>query len=364
MRAIFPISSGTTRRNLYQFSGYGTLLNSHVVCVKPVIQDLVFESQQEPPPHNTSFKPILGGNISLSSIPSGIIFDPDIGQFFTRSPHKGSSADQSVTFTCRLAYSTLMVAEEWPISMCVAGNKLNWTTGHEDSGRLNILGTRATSFLNDNLLMDPLSDVLVNYSGIPPLPFLNSSLNHINAPNQTLNYTVARIAGSNWTETENDLPSWTTFKAPEAYSEFHSVSISYCFPHFAAVDAPFIANGSLPNTEPALIRSNASSSPLDARNVTRQLGADGTPWSLTERGILQLQTSDTWKNYTSSNIGPELQHGAILSTTALDGTYGFGMGRSTFTPPISEAKDFGDYLGTYQGSPITATWGFPLEHVP
>jgi hypothetical protein len=330
LRAILPISSATIHENLNNYVGYATLLNSHVVCVKPVIEGLTFESKREE--NLVLIKPLISGRISLERVPSGIMFDPNAAKYIANMPvfNTTRGPTQFATFTCQMAPHNT-VADEWPISMCVAGNRLNLFSAALDEGRLNILGTRATSLLNETILLDPLSYVVVNYSGVPP--------------QSKSNLTTFRIASSNWTETEGDWPTWRTFKAPSTYPGFISVSISYCFSHFAGIDAPISANSSTPRIEPILSKSNTSSI-LDARQVVHQLGADGASGSLNDRGILSLQKDDSWASYTGTT-----------ETTVLDGTYGFGMQANHFTPPLFGPLDIGKYLDDYEGSPVSATWG-------
>jgi hypothetical protein len=330
LRALLPISSASIRENLNNYTGYATLLNSHVVCVKPIIQDLTFESRKEN--GLGLIKPLISGQISLGKVPSGIMFDPDAFDFISLLPSFNTTRGptQSITFICEMAPHQL-VADEWPISMCVAGNMLNYTNYIIDSGRLNILGTRATSLLNETILFDPLSYVMVNYSGVPPQSHTN--------------FTSFRIAGNNWTEIEGDWPTWRTFEAPSTYPDFKSVSISYCFSHFASIDAPISANSSTPNVEPTLSKSNISSN-LDAGQVVRQLGAGGASRSLNDRGILSLQKADFWATYTDT-----------MNTTALDGTYGFGMRANYFTPLLDGPVEFGYYRHDYEASSVSGTWG-------
>lgn len=331
VRAILPISSSSVRETLVNYTGYGTLLNSHVVCMKPRIENLIFESRQES--GLEYFKPLISGSIALEETPPGITFDSDVVNFITEVPTNANRGpNELITFICQMASSSSLLADEWPISMCVAGNRLNYTDGFLDSGRLNILGTRASSLLNENILFDPLSYVMVNYSGVPP--------------QSNSNKTTFRIASDNWTEIEGGWPTWRTFRAPSTYPEFNMVSISYCFSHFAAIDTTFSANSSTLKTEPMLSKSNTSSTPLDASDVLRQLGADGIRRSHNDRGILSLQKSNDWTTYTGTT-----------TTTALDGTYGFGMSRNHFTPPVYEPLDIGYFLTDYEARPLTGTWG-------
>jgi hypothetical protein len=40
MRGILPVSTPSIRENMNNFTGRGTLLNSHVVCIKPMIKNI------------------------------------------------------------------------------------------------------------------------------------------------------------------------------------------------------------------------------------------------------------------------------------------------------------------------------------
>lgn len=177
VRALLPIPSPSAREQLHSFSGYGTLLNSHVVCVQPLIRNLTFESR----PHGESyrFKPLTSGEIAIGDLPPGVLFDPSAADFLGQIPTfngTGSKAkeaqrgpDNFVSFLYQMAPTSQSSENESPISMCVAGNRLEYNNTFFDPGRLPILGTRSTSLFNESILLDPLSYVLVYYRGAPPM---------------------------------------------------------------------------------------------------------------------------------------------------------------------------------------------------
>ncbi|KAF8847246.1 hypothetical protein BDZ45DRAFT_699352 [Acephala macrosclerotiorum] len=310
LRAILPVDADV-RQNLGTYTGAGTLLNSHVVCVKPIIHNLMFVLTKDSP---GTFKPIINGSISLQAQPGGVEFDEVAGpDALADFPYAGSrwGADQSVNFSCQMTGHSSMATGEWPISMCVAGNTLNYTNGAlHDMGRLAILGTRATSLLDDNILFDPLSYVMINYSGTLPEVYDPSK--------------PPLISGTDWSELTSNPSTWRTYHQNNQsnYSNLKYVSISYCLPHFAAIDAQISVNSSSPRVEPTLRRSNTSSTPFDASDVLRQLGADGVKRTFNDRGILSLSKDANSPSYSDTR-----------TSLALDGSYGFGMQRNSFSPP-------------------------------
>lgn len=125
-------------------------------------------------------------------------------------------------------------------------------------------------------------------------------------------------------ETVDASSTWKSFKAPPTYPILQTVSLTYCFPHFAAIDTEISVNGSTPRAEPALSKSN-DSSVLYNGDVLRQLGADGVKRTLNDRGILTLEKSQGWTRATRLETSSERYYTPGGSTMALDGSYGFGM---------------------------------------
>ncbi|KAH6718441.1 hypothetical protein BKA61DRAFT_302070 [Leptodontidium sp. MPI-SDFR-AT-0119] len=353
VRALLPIPNPSTREQLHSFSGYGTLLNSHVVCLQPLIRNLTFESR----PHGESyrFKPLISGEIAIGDLPPGIMFDPSAADFLGQIPTfngTGSKAkeaqrgpDNFVSFLCQMAPTSQSSENESPISMCVAGNRLEYNNTFFDPGRLPILGTRSTSLLNESILLDPLSYVLVNYRGAPPM-------------STRINSTIV-IRDGEWNETVDASSTWKSFKAPPTYPILQTVSLTYCFPHFAAIDTEISVNGSTPRTEPTLSKSN-DSSVLYTGDALRQLGADGVKRTLNDRGILTLEKSQGWTQATRLETSSERYYTPGGLTMALDGSYGFGMVSNHFTPPFYHQLGMQEYVSDYQtttSSPVSGTWG-------
>lgn len=300
LRAILPITSPTTRQTMSNYTGAGTLLNSRVVCVKPTVRSLMLvpgggELGIDPP--------YLTGLISLgTTVPDGITF------YNSSRPNNGNnvpSPTNYISFTCAFAIASSV--SDWPISMCAAGNRYgnpNVTGGGSDAGlgRTLIVGTRAKSMLDESLLFDPLSYVLVNYTGqLPP--------------------GRKQLSNTNWTDVSSNKSSWTTYQAPNAYApKLKSISVSYCFTNFAALDTDITVSSVVNRTEPVLRSQNNTTLALNTSDVLRQLGADGSNSSLTDRGLFSLEPNKNW-----SSIRPITSEDGTSNLQALDGTYGFGM---------------------------------------
>ncbi|KAE8453051.1 hypothetical protein EG329_012238 [Mollisiaceae sp. DMI_Dod_QoI] len=299
MRAILPITSPSTRESLSNFTGTGTLLSTHVLCIKSVLKDFALiagggEHQSDPL--------YVRGSVSIgTSIPDGLTF-----YNATADPTNSFEPTNFLSFTCSMAKITN--SGEWPIAMCVAGNYFgneNITGGGTDgTTRIPTLGLRATSFLNNIILIDPLSYILVNYSGILP------------ASSERQIYT-------NWTDVSTTDSSWTAMKNTNNIStNLESISISYCFTNFASVDGNMIVTSPASRTEPVL-RSLQFSTALGAGDVLKQLGADGSNLTLADRGVLALKPSDQWPSIIFDD--PSETTINTPNSQALDGTYGFGM---------------------------------------
>ncbi|KUJ12024.1 uncharacterized protein LY89DRAFT_688497 [Mollisia scopiformis] len=313
MRAILPISSATTREALSNYTGQGTLLNSHVVCMKPTLENFTLVtgggvSQTDPL--------YVRGYVSVgSTIPSGLNFY-NYSSSDTAFPATPTSF---ISFTCSLAklMNHHINGTEYPISMCVAGNYFGNETigggGGEGTTRSPTLGLQATTFLKDDILMDPLSYILVNYTGAAPASY-------------------GRKLYTNWTDVSSSDSSWTTLQNVNNFtSELESISLTYCFTNFGSIDTNISVSSTTNRTEPEL-QGLSSGTNLNADEVLRQLNASGTNLTLEERGVLALNYS----NWTGLTLGSQYDTSINSSVTQiLGGTYGLGMVyQSNFLSPV------------------------------
>lgn len=278
-------------------------------CVKPELRNLTLvqgasgETFYGNPPY-------IRGMVSVgTTIPPGLSFyNSSAGTEFDLT----SSPTNFISFTCKLA--KLMnggIHNEHPISMCVAGNFFGDETidggGSDGTTRTPILGLQATTFLHDGLLLDPLSYILVNYTGSIP------------SDKGMQLYT-------NWTDTSSPDSSWTTMQNINNFtSALDSISLSYCFTNFGSLDTNISVSSSTNRTEPVL-RSISSATNLDASDVLKQLNAAGTNLTLEERGVLALNYSDWSALVVNSGLFGITFNGSV--TQMLGGTY--GLGKSDF----------------------------------
>lgn len=296
VRAILPFSSATTRQTMSNYSGPGTVLNSHVVCIKPELRNFSFISGGG---HSQIDPVYVRGIVSIGPVtPPGLIFAN------TTQPTTANISN-FISFTCFL--EQLQFTSEWPITMCVAGNgfaDVNITGEDAEGTRLPIQGAKATSLLNEGLINDPLSYILVNYTGTLP----NS--------HGLQQYT-------NWTDISANSSSWVVLRNDNSFdSLIDSISLTYCFTNFGAIDTNITVHSPINRTEPVLL-GRPTGTILDASQVIAQLGADGSNSSLAGRGILSLEYSRNW-----TGIFADDQYDTAFNSSwvqVLDGTYGFGM---------------------------------------
>ena len=305
VRAFLPISSATTRQTLSNYTGYGTLLNSRVVCLRPTVQNLTFVMGGG---LGEADRPYLSGRISIGpTMPEGITFINTTLPTDVYNPNFNPQPSAYLDFTCWLAEASPRTSD-WSISMCVAGNFFGDPSieggGSQGRTRYPMIGTQLASLLYPSLLYDPLSYVLVNYSGTLPI---GDGLK------------VSTI----WTDIAGNGSSWGVFQNMNktSFPLIDYVSLTYCFTNFAAVETNMTMSSPTNRTEPVL---RSGSTPvnlsLNASEVLLQLGADGSNASHMERGVLDLQYSDKWSS-TQLNQSAD----GLSWMRALDGTYGFGM---------------------------------------
>jgi hypothetical protein len=273
----------------------GTVLNSHVVCLKPVYENLMLVSGGGPTGHDPLY---LTGSVSV-----GTSMLPGLSFFSFGAGYGNPDPLAFLNFSCSLAVPDPQT-EEWPLSMCVAGNAYgnpNATNGGgEGGGRAEVLGLGASSLLYEGLVFDPLSYIIVNYSGtLPPSSGLDIN--------------------TNWTDISSNDSSWLTLQLPNTYSpSLEYVSLTYCFTNFGAIDANITVHSTDNRTEPVL-QSTSRGLALDATEVLQQLGADGTNSTPSERGILTLDKQDLW-----AYIYPAPNNDSSF-TAAIESKSGFGM---------------------------------------
>ncbi|KAN0108201.1 hypothetical protein V8E51_007943 [Hyaloscypha variabilis] len=295
LRGLLPISSATTRESMSNYTRSGTVLNSHVVCLKPVYENLMLVSGGGPTGHDPLY---LTGSVSV-----GTSMLPGLSFFSFGAGYGNPDPLAFLNFSCSLAVPDPQT-EEWPLSMCVAGNAYgnpNATNGGgEGGGRAEVLGLRASSLLYEGLVFDPLSYIIVNYSGtLPPSSGLDIN--------------------TNWTDISSNDSSWLTLQLPNTYSpSLEYVSLTYCFTNFGAIDANITVHSTDNRTEPVL-QSTSRGLALDATEVLQQLGADGTNSTPSERGILTLDKQDLW-----AYIYPAPNNDSSF-TAAIESKSGFGM---------------------------------------
>jgi hypothetical protein len=112
LRAFLPISSATARQTLSNYTGPGTVLNTHVVCLKPTMSNITLVTGGGPlsddPPYVTGF-------VRVKDLPPGL-------SFHNSTPYNPYMQPTNfVAFTCFLSYP-IQRNDEWPLSMCAAGN--------------------------------------------------------------------------------------------------------------------------------------------------------------------------------------------------------------------------------------------------
>jgi hypothetical protein len=135
LRAILPISSATIRQTMSNYTGPGTVVNSHVVCLKPLYENLMLVMGGGPDAHDP---PYLTGTISVgTSLPAAL-------SFFQFGDGYGNPYPlAALNFTCQLAVPDSQTGD-WPLSMCVAGNLY----GNPNATNGGVMEVRVLTFLD------------------------------------------------------------------------------------------------------------------------------------------------------------------------------------------------------------------------
>lgn len=233
LRALFPISSVTTRQTIQSYSGPATVLDVRVICVQPIIYNLTYDKT----PDNSIYSGAVSGGIQVntsSSIPPG-------------------------SFNCSQAIPP--IPGEWATSLC------------SGSGAY-----------------DPDTTFPASYPGFEdqPLPYL---VLNFTSP-EIVQDQALQI--SNWTNSASHITApWVRFESPD-YPGL-AVSLSFCMMTFQYEDTNITAYGNNNRTEPSLssyqeidfFGGGQNFTILNTTQVVRQLNSDSM--DITERGIMSLE---------------------------------------------------------------------------
>lgn len=247
MRAYLPISSEPEREFLKSYSGMATVVDSRVVCMRPVIADakLHFDG-------NGVFSPYLSGSVATNLTAPRVIVP-----FGDDQPLK--------PFNCSTAYTGYGSTVEWPLVVCTVSQNRGIVSDMQRIEDVESLGE---------------ADYLMNGPSVPYL-ILNATGSYEQWDGYDFNESLS-IASAESYEYHGE---W--LRIPTTDPEIN-ISLSICFTAFMVLDLPVNVSSAANHTEPTIGLDTATGQ-YDTRAIRHQLGAADAPATLESRGIYSLE---------------------------------------------------------------------------
>ncbi|KAH9218060.1 hypothetical protein DL95DRAFT_406082 [Leptodontidium sp. 2 PMI_412] len=258
VRAFLPIADINNRTRVTEYSGFGTAVDTRVVCTRPNLTNVEFTS-------GSGY--LLTGLVDIEQAPAGLLQTPD----------DNGSSNYSMSFQCGFgaaASNNYSLTNGWPLALCVPS---------ADNSKQGIYS-----------VMDP-----------PGLEELGKSYLLINA---TSTSSVTTLDSSD---------VWTNLVLQATDDSTNSVTLQFtlCMTAFSAQE--LLINATRPDTalsEPALTW-NTTTATWNTSSVQQQLGSN-PDLSITDRGLFALQPR-VW-GWVNRPEFPDLTGGAFSTTSALD----------------------------------------------
>ncbi|MCJ1380587.1 hypothetical protein MMC17_003695 [Xylographa soralifera] len=307
IRALLPIYPETNRDRLKNYQGYGNLVDTRVVCMRPVIADL----KLSPPPgaampssifirseldpisssaeysYSTSFvNPTVTLNPIYSDVPlpdlyseiagdGGPIVSGSLTTNLTARRYFGQTDSGSMAFNCSSAIQGVdntshVTTDEWPVVLCM----LPMSSGIvSDMDNLDVLNSGVGYLvINTTGSYDYWSNVYISQSGVLDTAFVGTDGE----------WMVYNVIGTDLT-----------------------MSFSVCFSAFSAQNAVIEVTSSSNRTEPVLGWEPLTSE-YDTLSVRQHLGATNPTQTSTtdDRSVLQLTPLANWTVPTTPGMAP------------------------------------------------------------
>lgn len=263
MRAFFPVSPASQRESLKSYAGMATIIDTRVVCVSPLLQDI----QVLMPKGEYPVAPYISGLIST---------DLPVSRFTSASPNSTLDA-----FNCSSAIAGPMSGDEWPLAVCL----LNTV-----DGIVSIMDTNVSNmswYMSDGPGASYLvSNITGSYSVWERFAKFDWDYG---SQNESGSINGSRLVFGD-SETWGSDSEWLTIPSNDPTI---NISLSLCYSAFQLDDFPIQASFPNPHTEP-VIGWDTDAQKFDTEAIRQQLGATREPSSLESRGIFSLNPLHSW----------------------------------------------------------------------
>ncbi|KAF4876694.1 hypothetical protein CGCSCA1_v003953 [Colletotrichum siamense] len=278
LRALLPFTSESNRNRLRMFEGLAPVLDSRVVCVRPILKQLVFSI----PAFSTGGSLIDLDNYREYFIRGEFTFDTNSDDL----PIQLTQNRNGWPFNCVVsAQGAGKDKDDWDLSICSA-----------QGGKLQSAGAQYQYYprLLD-LLPHQSTKVFLMFNGSGSDGTMAETLQrHGNFSSESAKWVAV---AHNWTKTADRI--WTRVHSPENYN---NVSVSACFTSLTAIFQNVSISGEDNGGEPSLTWDNAAAR-YDTEIIQKQYSTQGSDnVSMVSGGSLLLHSKDTWADRNATRL--------------------------------------------------------------
>jgi hypothetical protein len=280
LRGLLPIASENSRSFLYSFSGNATVMDSRVVCSRPnFVQDSVtIEGSYYA--IDDQYEMYLSGRVYPSITIPGLVHN-STGAVFNCSYLPTDAQDRPeiewILSRCWLGNEAGGLLSEFEPQHDASAQYCNGTWETQDNDQCN--GARGSMKKDSDSTSNGVSDLRNLTLGSAVLLFNFSNVALYKTPYMNQTTTI------NFTSTGNG--PWLDILLPDKNTR---MSATLCYDALSTLDAPITTSSHTNRTEPSW-GWDVAQDEYTTDKIREQLGADRSPASLDDRGILKLETT-------------------------------------------------------------------------
>ncbi|KAF5232334.1 hypothetical protein FOXYS1_15801 [Fusarium oxysporum] len=302
IRAFLPFKEDDERRSLIEYHGYATAVDTRVVCMRPKLTNVFFNSGE-------GYR--VTGLADIKKEPLGLL----------RKPNDEGSTNYSMEFDCGFSVlSRILPQKMWPVSLCELSQM------NSRQGIHSVMEPEGKEELGESYL-------LINATRTETVTDLDDSDVWVS---MTLEDSYSFDGGSGDEEEEDEKESMT-------------IQFTLCMTAFEAQEMEIDATRPVSFPPEPTILWDTSTASYDIRDVQRQLGAGISRGSTTDRGIFDLAPR-SWKRPNRSEF-LSADTSAFSTTDGLDAIGLDDMYRSELNAAQYSVLA---YIATYTADPSLA----------
>ncbi|WYZ43286.1 hypothetical protein EsH8_VI_000985 [Colletotrichum jinshuiense] len=298
LRAFLPFMSESSRSRLRRYEGPAAVIDSRVVCVRPVIEDVVFSiSASDIDPHLDHYREyFVRGTFGF-------------GGEFDEIPINDVTSRTEWPFHCVVSAEG-SYKDDWDLSICSA-----------HGGKLQAAGPVYQGMpVLSSLLSGTSTSIFLMFNGTGAVETWRPIIR--NFGNISSDSSRWEASAQNWTASIDEI--WARIDVPGTNN---SMSVSACFANLGGHVLNVSISGDTNSIEPSLVWDKTTAR-FNTDVIRNQYSTPGYyNLSVESRGILSLASKDTWENEPV-----KIDYGRVL-LTSVDSSLPF-MNRGAFDPDL------------------------------